>query len=209
MKSILKKFFVTNKKDDTILIVSSLPRCGTSMMMQMLEAGGIPPMTDHIREADEDNPRGYYEFEKVKKIKEDASWLEDCYGKVFKMVSALLYYLPSDKRYKVIFIRRKMEEMLASQNKMLQRQGEKGDNVSDEEMAKKLHKHLRKIEEWLAKQNNLDVIYINYNEVNQNPHENARLVNRFLGDRLSVAKMERVVEKSLYRKRKKGVLTLS
>jgi hypothetical protein len=168
----------------------------------MLEAGGIPPVIDHIRKADEDNPRGYYEFEKVKKIKEDASWIENCYGKVFKMVSALLYYLPNDKRYKVIFMRRKMEEMLVSQKLMLQRQGKKGDNVSDEKMSKKLHNHLRKVEEWLAKQNNIDVIYIHYNEVIKNPYENAERVNQFINGRLDVDKMAGSVNTSLYRQRK-------
>ena len=208
MKAILKKFFLSEKRTDDIVIVSGLPRCGTSMMMQMLEAGGIPPMTDHIRRADEDNPKGYYEFEKVKKIKEDASWIESCYGKVFKMVSALLYYLPSNKRYKVIFMRRQMKEMLASQNKMLQRQGQKTDNVSDEEMSKKLQRHLKKIEEWLAKQSNIDVIYINYNEVINNPYENAELVNQFINGRLDVDKMAGSVKASLYRQRR-GVLGVS
>jgi hypothetical protein len=202
MKSILKKILSSKKRIDEIVIVSGLPRCGTSMMMQMLEAGGIPPMTDHVRRADEDNPKGYYEFEKVKKIKEDASWIKSCYGKVFKMVSALLYYLPSDKRYKVIFMRRQMEEMLASQNKMLQRQGKKSDDVSDEEMSKKLHTHLRKVEEWLANQNNIDVIYINYNEVIKNPYENAKLVNQFINGRLDADKMAGSVNTSLYRQKK-------
>lgn len=202
MKSIFKKYFVTNKEGDTILIVSGLPRCGTSMMMQMLEAGGIPPMTDHIRKADEDNPRGYYEFEKVKKIKEDSSWLENCYGKVFKMVSALLYYLPNDKKYKVIFMRRKMEEMLASQNKMLQRKGQNDGNGNDEEMAEKFHKHLQKVEEWLTEQNNIDVIHIHYNEVIKNPYENAKRVNQFIDGRLDVDKMASSVNASLYRQRK-------
>jgi len=86
--TILKKILATKKEDDKILIVSRLPRCGTSMMMQMLEAGRIPIVTDQIRKADEDNPRGYYEFEKVKKIKEDASWLESGHGKVLR------WYLP-------------------------------------------------------------------------------------------------------------------
>lgn len=186
------------------MIVSGLPRSGTSMMMQMLEAGGIPIVTDHIRKADEDNLQGYYEFEKVKTIKQDSSWLENCHGKVFKMVSALLYYLPKDNKYKVIFMKRKMEEMLASQNMMLQRQGQKGDNVSDDEMAKKFEKHLRKIENWLAKQTNMEVIYINYNEVIENPYENARIVSRFINGRPNVDKMARVVKKSLYRQKKKG-----
>ena len=101
-------------KDETITIVSGLPRSGTSVMMQMLDAGGLPALTDHIRRADEDNPRGYYELEAVKKIKEDSSWLESCHGKVFKMVSLLLYNLPADKQYKVVFMKRDMDEMNVS-----------------------------------------------------------------------------------------------
>lgn len=121
------------------------------------------------------------------------------------MVSALLYYLPNDKRYKVIFMKREMAEMLASQNKMLQRKGQNSDTISDEEMSKKLHKHLRKVEEWLANQNNIDVIYINYNDVINNSYENAQLVNQFVNGRLDVEKMAGSVKTSLYRQRKRSV----
>ena len=205
MKAILKNLFGMKRNKEAIIIVSGLPRSGTSMMMRMLEAGGMSILTDNKRVADDDNPRGYYEFEKVKKIKEDASWLESCYGKAFKMVSALLYYLPNDKRYKVIFMKREMAEMLASQNKMLQRKGQNSDTISDEEMSKKLHKHLRKVEEWLANQNNIDVIYINYNDVINNSYENAQLVNQFVNGRLDVEKMAGSVKTSLYRQRKRSV----
>lgn len=201
MKSISEKILATRRKHDIIIVVSGLPRSGTSMMMQMLEAGGMPLVTDHIRIPDEDNPRGYYEFEKVKKIKEDDSWLENCHGKAFKMVSPLLYYLPLDKKYKVILMRRKMQEILASQKVMLQRLGRESSDVSDEEMAKKFEKHLRDVEDWLARQNKIEVIYIDYNEVIQEPHENTRLVSRFLGGRLNADKMAEVAERSLYRKR--------
>jgi hypothetical protein len=139
---------MTKSKAEPVFIVSGLPRCGTSMMMQMLEAGGMQVITDHIRQADEDNPHGYYEFEKVKQIKEDSSWLDSCHDKVFKMVSALLYYLPNSKEYKIVFMKRKMDEMLASQNTMLRRQGRNDAVVSDEEMAKKLDKHLSEAETW-------------------------------------------------------------
>ena len=90
--------------DQIIKIVSGLPRSGTSLMMQMLDSGGMEVVTDNIRTADVDNPKGYYEFERVKKIKEDSSWLKDTRGKVFKMVSMLLYDLPSDEEYKIIFM---------------------------------------------------------------------------------------------------------
>lgn len=201
MESISEKTLAKRRRDNTIVIVSGLPRCGTSMMMQMLEAGGMPLVTDHIRMPDEDNPRGYYEFEKVKKIREDASWLETCHGKAFKMVSSLLYHLPVYKSYKVIFMRRKMKEILASQKVMLERLGRESSDVSDEKMAENFEKHLRDVEDWLARQSNIEVIYINYNEVIQDPHENVRLVSRFLGDRLNPDKMSDVAEESLYRKR--------
>src|SRR5713101_3371282 len=106
-----------------IIIVSGLPRSGTSLMMQMLENGGVEIVTDNIRAADTDNPRGYYEFEKVKKIKQDASWLPATRGKAFKMVSQLLYDLPTSEQYRIIFMERDLEEVLLSQEKMLQRLG--------------------------------------------------------------------------------------
>ncbi len=204
MKGIFKK--ILNKKGfkNNFIIVSGLPRSGTSMMMKMLEAGGIEVVTDNIRKADDDNPRGYYEFEKVKKIKENSSWLEDCRGKAFKMVSELLYHLPkdSDKKYKVIFMRREMSEMLASQKKMLERKGEKGAGISDEKMAELFKKHLQKIEKWLAEQKNFEVIYIKYNNVIKDSETNARVVNEFLGGWLNLEKMVSTVDKSLYRQRK-------
>lgn len=183
-------------------IVSGLPRSGTSMMMRMLEAGGMPVVTDNIRKADEDNPRGYYEFEKVKKIKEDVSWLADCRGKVFKMVSALLYDLPEGNTYKVIFVKREMKEVLASQNAMLGRLGRTGSDVSDEEMTEKYSRHLRDMEVWLKKQTNMDVLYLKYNEVLAHPLEKAMDLNSFLGGFLNVEKMASVVEQALYRQRK-------
>lgn len=204
IKSIFNKIQTKKKMKDVIIIVSGLPRSGTSMMMQMLEAGGIPIVTDNIRKPDTDNPRGYYEFEKVKKIKEDVSWLEDCYGKVFKMVSMLLYELPNDKKYKIVFMKREMKEMLASQRAMLQRLKQESPDVSDDEMAQKFEKHLREIEKWLKKQNNIEVIYVKYNDVIENPYQNAKKINQFMGGWMNVEKMAGVVEKSLYRQRKRG-----
>ena len=120
---------------EPITIVSGLPRSGTSMMMKMLEAGGMPVLTDSWRSADEDNPKGYYEFERVKQIKTDQAWLPQAQGKVVKMISELLQYLPPIYCYRVIFMRRKLEETLASQRQMLQRRGEPAPVVSDESLA--------------------------------------------------------------------------
>ena len=108
---------------DTIVVVSGLPRSGTSMMMQMLEAGGMDVLTDGRRTADEDNLKGYYEYEKVKALKTDNSWLPRAGGKAVKIISELLRHLPGTHTYRVIFMRRAMEEILASQDRMLIRRG--------------------------------------------------------------------------------------
>ena len=192
-------------KSDKIIIVSGLPRCGTSMMMQMLESGGLMIVTDHVRKADEDNPRGYYEFEKVKEIEKSTDWLDDCIGKAFKMVSALLYHLPENRKYIVIFMERDIKEMLASQSLMLKRKGIKDDRVSDEEMSKKFKNHLKSIKSWLENQRHIDTIYINYNDVIQNPYENARRLNKFLGIPIDVNNMARIVKKSLYRQKRRNL----
>ena len=164
-------------------------------------------LQDELKRLEEEQ-KEQKENEKVKKIKEDASWLEDCRGKVFKMVSELLYHLPSGEKYKVIFMKREIAEMLASQRVMLERRGEKGAGVGDEKMAKLYKKHLRKIGQWLADQGNIDVLYVKYNDVIKHPDENAGTVCEFLGGGLNWQKMSGIVEKSLYRQRdshQKGV----
>ena len=187
-----------------ITIVSGLPRSGTSMMMRMLEAGGMEVLTDNIRKADIDNPKGYYEFERVKKIKEDSSWLECAKSKTFKMVSMLLYELPKDKNYKVVFMKRNIEEVLTSQRRMLERQKSVEVDVNYEKMGRLYAKHLRHLVPWLEAQENIEVIYISYNNLIENPLENLANLNEFLGNKLDFGKMARVVDKSLYRNRANG-----
>lgn len=187
---------------ESIVIVSGLPRSGTSMMMKMLEAGGLAPVTDNIRTADEDNPKGYYELEKVKELDKDTSWVADANGKVVKVISALLQKLPSDHSYKVVFMRRTMQEVLDSQRQMLIRRGETPDKVPDEKMAAMFEKHLERIEAWLAEQPNFEVLYVRYNEILENPAEAARQVNEFLGNALDAEAMTSVVDERLYRQRR-------
>ena len=185
-----------------VTVVSGLPRSGTSMMMKMLEAGGIPPLTDEIREADKDNPKGYYEFERVKKLDEgDTAWLEEAQGKAVKVISALLKYLPQGYTYKVLFMRRNMEEILASQRQMLIRRGEPTDEVSDEELMELFGKHLAQVQAWVDEQPNVDVLYVSYNEVMENPLAQVVRVNHFLGDTLDAESMVAVVDRVLYRQR--------
>jgi hypothetical protein len=172
------------------------------MMMKMLEAGGLPVLTDNLRTADEDNPKGYYEFERVKQIKTDKVWLPEAQGKVVKMISELLQYLPPDHQYRVIFMRRKLEETLASQKQMLQRRGEPVDTISEEKMAALFRKHLLKLEGWLASQPNFKILDVHYSEVMSDPHAQAVRINDFLGNTLDAERMVQVVDRDLYRQRK-------
>ena len=174
--------------DNFITIVSGLPRSGTSMMMQILESGGMEVITDNIRKADEDNPLGYYEYERVKKIKDDTGWLKETRGKAFKMISQLLYDLPSNENYKVIFMKRKMSEILASQGKMLERMGRSKDGISDEKMGEFFDKHLSKIIDWIEGRKYIDVLYIDYNDFLINPDEHIKTLNRFLNYKLNEEK---------------------
>ena len=183
-----------------LTVVSGLPRTGTSMMMRMLEAGGMEAVKDDIRAADVDNPNGYYEFERVKKIKDDSSWLSGAAGKAFKMVSMLLYELPRKYEYRVVFIERDMDEMMASQVKMLERLGKPGGG--DEDDMKALYtKHLAEVKAWLGKQKNVSVLYVNYNTFMSDPEAQAAAVAGFLGGGLDTAKMAAVIDKGLYRNR--------
>ncbi|HJN02440.1 MAG: sulfotransferase domain-containing protein [Nitrospinota bacterium] len=190
-----------NKK--IITIVSGLPRSGTSMMMRILEAGGMRILKDEIRKADEDNPAGYYEFEKVKELKKDPSWLENAKGKAVKIISSLLEHLPERYIYKIIFIHRNMEEILDSQRQMLIRRGEATNEVSDEKVGKMFLKHLKKIEERLNKQSNMDVLTVHYNEILKEPAKHGEIINRFLGNTLNTKNMTDVIDQTLYRQRGK------
>jgi hypothetical protein len=186
--------------DSQIVIVSGLPRSGTSLMMQMLESGGLDVLTDSIRAADPDNPKGYYELEAVKKTKQDPSWLPRARGKGVKIVSLLLYDLPPGEQYRVIFMEREIEEVLASQRKMLERL--QRDPGRDDEMRRFFTLHLEKLHEWLGRQGHMAVLPVSYNKLLAEPAIEADRVNRFLDEKLDAEKMARVVDPSLYRNRK-------
>lgn len=201
MKQFFKKL-LGQQKSEPITIVSGLPRSGTSMMMKMLEAGGIPPLTDNLRTADIDNPKGYYEFERVKKMPDgDTAWLPEAEGKTVKVISQLLRHLPNSHSYRVIFMRRKINEILASQKKMLKNRGEDVDAVSDEEIAGLFEKHLQHIQHWFSENGHVSVLYIYYSDVLADPLPQARRINAFLGNRLDATAMAQVVDPALYRNR--------
>lgn len=201
--SLLSSLFGKRDYGEPIVIVSGLPRSGTSMMMKMLEAGGLPIMTDSIRTADIDNPKGYYEYERVKDLEKEAdkSYIRDGRGKVLKVISFLLKDLPDDNRYKVIFMRRDLNEVIASQNKMIKHRGEK-DESDDRMMIDAYMNHLAAVRIMVRKKPNFEMVEVRYDTAVKNPVEAAKQVNTFLGGRLDENAMREVVDAELYRNRK-------
>jgi thioredoxin len=183
-----------------ITVVSGLPRSGTSLMMRMLEAGGIPALTDAQRVPDEDNPNGYYEFEDVKSLEQDAAWIERADGHSVKMVYSLLQHLPTDRDYRVIFMRRNTDEILRSQKAMLERKGITTD-VSDSMMKALFERELRKFYEWIPAQQHLQLMNVSYNELLSEPAMVIGRISRHLGGGLNVDAMLRMIDPALYRQR--------
>ena len=197
------RFFRRLRRGAPIVVVSGLPRSGTSMAMKMLEAGGVPIVTDGIRTADESNPKGYYEFERVKELDKngDTAWLGAARGKAVKIISFLLTYLPDTYDYRVVFMNRDIDEVLASQNKMLTARGEAGESADDAKMRDVYRKHLDKVGRFLRNRSCFQTLQINYRDVVDNPAAEARRINEFLGGRLNVEAMAAVADRELYRNR--------
>ncbi len=193
------------KKNDLskkIVVVSGLPRSGTSLMMMMLDAAGIPPMQDHVRVPDEDNPKGYYEYERVKLLKEgDIDWVPKAKGKAVKVITMLLENLPPKFKYDVIIMRREMSEILASQRRMLERRGENPDKIPDEEMSELFGKHFRQVIDWIKRQKNIRFVEVSYNNLLENPMHEIEQVNQFLGGKLDTGAMLEKIDTNLYRQR--------
>ncbi len=181
------------------IIVSGLPRSGTSMMMQMLQAGGMPLFTDGQREADASNPRGYFETEAVKHTQEDHSWLEAVDNRPVKMVYRLLYTLPLDRQYRVVFMRRDMQEVMASQCIMLKRLGQWKDAHDNVGMERLFREELATVDAWLAANPCFRTIYVDYGECIAAPVTQSRRINRFLEGGLCPAAMALAADPSLYR----------
>ena len=189
-----------------VVVVSGLPRSGTSMAMKMLAAAGLELVTDEMRTADEDNPKGYFEDERVKDLASatDRRWIADARGKVIKVVSSLLQFLPPRYRYRVVFMRRDLDEVLASQAKMLARRGESS-AVDDGELRASYTQHLEKVAFQLRFRPNFEALYVDYREVLEHPEEQARRIAEFLGGGLDVARMAEAVDPELYRNRRENL----
>jgi sulfotransferase family protein len=188
--------------EETIVVVSGLPRSGTSMAMRMLAAGGMAILTDGARIADEDNPNGYFEDERVKGLRKapDNAWVGEARGKALKVVSPLLKHLPPTYRYQVLFVRRALKEVLASQAKMLARRNQPS-KASDEEMERLFERDLEKVIQFLASSPQFEVLELGHEAVIAEPLREARRIRDFLGRPLDVEKMAAAVDSRLHRNR--------
>ncbi len=186
-----------------IVVVSGLPRSGTSMTMKMLSEGGLELVTDGIRTADDSNPEGYYELETVKELGKatDLSWLPDARGKAIKVISYLLRFMPQTLNYRVIFMHRNLHEVIASQNKMLEQRGESNE-TSDDRLLTLFEQEVKKAKNLIAARSCFDAIDVNHKDVLADPLQQATRINQFLGGRLDIERMAAAVDQRLYRSRR-------
>ena len=196
---------MTRAKGASIIVVSGLPRSGTSMAMRMLEAGGVPILTDRVRAADDDNPRGYFEFEPVKHLHTgtDPAWLDSAAGQAVKIISFLLTWLPESYDYRVLFMRRDLGEVVASQETMLERRGETTavSGKSAAETAQLYAAHLAQVERFLARRVCFTTLDVEYRAALATPRAQAERIATFLDARLDVAAMAAAVDPALHRQR--------
>jgi len=187
----------------SVVVVSGLPRSGTSMLMGMLAAGGMEALTDGVRAPDDDNPRGYFELERVKQLQTgmDTAWLREARGKCVKVISYFLKHLPLGERYRIVFVRRNLAEVLASQRRMLQRRGEPVGDKEEGRLAGAFAAHLSKVERELAARSDCAVLYVHHRTAIDHPRAVAEKVNRFLDGRLDVDRMAAAVDPRLHRQR--------
>jgi hypothetical protein len=192
----------TDENAEEIIIVSGLPRSGTSMMMNILDSAGIPALVDEIRKPDTNNPKGYWEFEAVKNLPNgEYDWLDQAKGKCIKVISFLLTYLPNDYFYKVVFLERNLKEIQASQLKMLSQIKEGAETQNEEKMAIIFQKHLENTKKLLHEKKQFDTQFINYNSLLYSPITELEKLNQFLNGRLNTSSVFGVIDTSLYRNR--------
>jgi len=168
----------------------------------MLEASGLSVLQDQVRAADGDNPKGYYEFERVKRLRDgDRTWLPEAEGKVVKVISALLEYLPPSHHYRIVFVLRALDEVMASQRRMLENRSEGSPAIDEEEVRGLYADHLEQIKVWMGQQSNVDVYYVRHREMIASPESVVPGLATFLGAQGQEETMVQAVDPSLYRQR--------
>jgi hypothetical protein len=200
----LRERLRASRYGEPIVVVSGLPRSGTSMMMKMLESGGLAIMTDGERKADIDNPNGYYEVERVKHLEKetDKTWVREARGKVLKVISFLLKDLPDDNAYRVLFLRRDLDEVIASQDKMIARLGTQNASADGEAMKEAYRNDIVRARLHCKARSNFRYLEVHYRNTIDDPAATAHTVNEFLGGKLDEEKMRQAVQGELYRNRR-------
>lgn len=186
-----------------ITVVSGLPRSGTSLMMQMLVAGGLSALSDGERKADTDNPKGYLEWERVKRLPKEPGLIAEAEGKVVKVISQLILSLPEGHEYRVVFMQRPLPEVMKSQDEMLKRRGTHEPGANNSAIEQMFQRHLIEVNKWLAVKANTKVLRVHYHRVLREPQAVAEEVAAFLGVPLDLPAMVGQVDGSLYRNRMK------
>jgi hypothetical protein len=186
---------------NVITIVSGLPRSGTSLMMQMLAAGGLPVLSDGERQADEDNPRGYYEWERIKLLQQQPDCIREAEGKVVKIISQLLFALPPAHDYRIIFMQRPLAEVVASQSEMIRKRGTTGAALAPAALIAGLQAHLNQINAWFRNRANASIFRVEHHDVLREPLRISESIETFLECKLDVHAMSQQIDMSLYRQR--------
>ena len=181
-----------------ITIVSGLPRSGTSLMMQMLEKGGMDILTDHVRKADAHNEKGYYEYEKVKSIRKENAWMKEADGKAVKIITQLLPYISPDYEYTVLYIIRPMEEILRSQKCMREHLPDAGKSVAREVLEQSYSRQVQRVQHWMENHPKIRTLYVYYPELMNHPLEKAEEIRSFLGVGLDTEAMASAVDVGLW-----------
>ncbi len=184
-----------------ITVVSGLPRSGTSLMMQMLAAGGMPVLTDGERQADADNPRGYFEWERIKLLPKEPDCIAEAEGKVVKVISQLLFALSPGHEYRIIFMQRPLTEVVASQAEMIRRRGTAGAALPPAALIAGLTAHLSQVNAWLRGKDNISIHRVDHEDVLRKPLRVSESIQQFLNCPLHVVPMSQQVDESLYRQR--------
>lgn len=184
---------------EPIIVVSGLPRSGTSMLMQVLNAGGVPVYSDEKREADTHNPNGYFETEAVKRLAQNADFLKEAKGKVVKIVSPLLRYLPTEHTYFIILVERPMLEILLSQEKMKGRKQEEIMRNFPFKLAVDFEEEQQRVHQWLNNQSNIKVITIKYLDCIARPTQVVQQIGDFLPVKFNPEKAVTAINKKLHR----------
>lgn len=188
--------------DDSIIVVSGLPRSGTSMMMQILNALNVQLYTDNHRPADKSNPRGYYEHQDVKKLENDSTWLKYVKGKAVKIISPLLIHLPKNFQYKIIFMLRDINEIIHSQNKMLNNSAKNEEPTNPQILKTIFDKNILQIKKWQKENPNAKILYLNYVDFLNKAEDEVKKIQPFLNLEITPVNLSHIISRDLYRSRK-------